>query len=301
MLGAELSLVLEERGVPYTGTDREVDIADPGSLEAFAETPGRGEAVNWIVNCAAYTAVDRAEEDREACRRLNTEGAGNIARLARTIGARLIHLSTDYVFDGRGIPEGGNLRPYRESDPTDPVGVYGCTKRDGETAVLENNPRSYIVRTAWLYGMYGGNFVRTMLRLMNERDEVKVVDDRRGSPTWARDLAETLAAVVAAGEGGRCIPYGVYHYTDEGESSWYDFALEIYRLGRELGVIRKECAVKPCGSGDFPAKAVRPAYSVLDKGKVKAALRIRIPAWNESLSRYLEIIAKEELSAAGRC
>jgi dTDP-4-dehydrorhamnose reductase len=294
MLGTELSLVLEERGVPFTGTDREVDITDPASLASFAGNLRGKDAVSWIVNCAAYTAVDKAEEDAETCRRLNTDGAGNIARTARDTGARLIHISTDYVFDGLGIREGGSPRPYRETDETGPACVYGLTKRDGELAVLENNPRSYIVRTAWLYGRYGGNFVHTMLRLMNSRDEVKVVDDQRGSPTWARDLAETLAAVVAAETEGRRIPWGIYHYTGEGDISWYDFALKIYRLGRELGLVGRDCAVKPCAGAEFPAKAARPAYSVLDKTRIRAALGLEIPAWDESLRRYLEIRAKEE-------
>jgi dTDP-4-dehydrorhamnose reductase len=294
MLGTELSLVLAKWDVPFTGTDREVDITDSVSLTSFAETQSRAEAITWIVNCAAYTAVDKAEDDAETCRRLNTAGAANIARIARNIGARLIHLSTDYVFDGQGVREAGSFRPYRETDETGPACVYGLTKRDGERVVLENNPQSYIVRTAWLYGKYGGNFVRTMLRLMNERDEVKVVNDQRGSPTWARDLAETLAVIVAAQPEGRHVPYGIYHYTNEGDITWYDFALEIYRQGRRLGLVKNDCAVKSCVSAEFPAKAVRPSYSVLDKTRIRAVLGIEIPAWDKSLMRYLEITAKEE-------
>jgi dTDP-4-dehydrorhamnose reductase len=294
MLGTEFSSILEKRGISFVGTDREVDILDPLALAAFVEGQGRVGSVTWIVNCAAYTAVDKAEDDLDLCRRLNVEGPGNIARIAQGIGARLIHISTDYVFDGKGIQEGGNLRPYRESDETGPIGVYGLTKCDGERAVLENNPRSYIVRTAWLYGKYGNNFVRTMLRLMNERDEVKVVNDQRGSPTWARDLAETLAAIVVAEGEGRQIPYGVYHYTDEGSITWFDFALEIYGRGRQLGLIKKDCAVGPCSSAEFPARVTRPAYSVLDKAKIRSVLGIDVPVWDESLARYLRAVAEEE-------
>jgi dTDP-4-dehydrorhamnose reductase len=299
MLGTELSLVLENRGVPFIGTDREVDIVDPLALASFVETRCQKEAVTWIVNCAAYTAVDRAEDDRDFCRRLNVEGPGNIARLAQNIGARFIHISTDYVFDGQGIREGGSLRPYRETDETRPIGIYGLTKRDGERAVLENNPRSYIVRTAWLYGRYGGNFVHTMLCLMNERDIVKVVKDQRGSPTWARDLAETLAAIIVAEMEGRDVPFGVYHYTNEGSVTWFDFAQAIYVLGRQFGLVKSDCVVKPCTSAEFPAKVTRPAYSVLDKTAIRAALGVDIPAWDESLTRYLRIAAEEEGSAAG--
>jgi dTDP-4-dehydrorhamnose reductase len=291
MLGTELSLVLEKRGIPFAGTDREVDIADPSALASFVKAWDKAESagpIRWIVNCAAYTAVDKAEDDRDFCRLLNTDGPGNIARTAQSIDARLIHISTDYVFDGRGIQEAGSLRPYREDDPSGPTGIYGLTKRDGERAVLENNPRSYIVRTAWLYGKYGNNFVHTMLRLMNERDEVKVVDDQRGSPTWAGDLAETLAALIAAESEGRDVPCGIYHYTNEGNITWFDFAREIYRQGRRIGLIKSECAVKPCTSAEFPARVKRPAYSVLDKAKIQAALGLEIPVWDASLWKFLE-------------
>ena len=283
MLGTELSLLMEKAGLPFIGTDREVDIANPAALEKFIEQPWQ---FGWIINCAAYTAVDKAEDDVETCRRLNTLGAANIAACAQKIGARLIHISTDYVFDGTG------KRPYTEEDTTAPTGVYGLSKRDGELAVMENNPRTYIIRTAWLYGKYGNNFVATMLRLMNERDEVKVVDDQRGSPTWAFDLASAVLAVIAAiANGGKNIPFGIYHYTDEGDISWFDFAKEIYQQGRELGRISKDCAVKPCASAEYPAKVKRPAYSVLDKSKIKATLGIEIPLWDTSLKEFLNVCA----------
>jgi dTDP-4-dehydrorhamnose reductase len=295
MLGTELSLLLERRGIPFAGADREVDITDAAALSAFADTlwpGGAAEGSRWIVNCAAYTAVDKAEDESEICRRLNTLGAGNIAACAKAAGAKIIHISTDYVFDGRGIAAGTALRPYREDDPTDPVGVYGLTKRDGELAVMENNPRSYIVRTAWLYGKYGNNFVHTMLRLMNERDQVKVVDDQRGSPTWASDLSAALLDIITAAGEDRHVPYGIYQYTNEGSISWFDFALEIYEQGRRLGLIKKDCAVKPCTSAEYPTKVKRPGYSVLDKTKIRSALGIDIPAWDESLIKYLQTRAE---------
>ncbi|MDR0669332.1 MAG: dTDP-4-dehydrorhamnose reductase [Treponema sp.] len=293
MLGTELSRLLEKRGVPFTGTDREVDITDPSALNAYAEGQSVRGRIGWIVNCAAYTAVDKAEDDVETCRNLNTVGPGAIARTAKRFGARLIHISTDYVFDGKGIPQAGGLpRPYREDDDTNPIGVYGLTKRDGERQVLENNADSYIIRTAWLYGEHGNNFVHTMLRQMNEREEVKVVDDQRGSPTWAADLSRTLLALILACEVpgmARAAPVtGLYHYTNEGAVTWFDFAREIYRQGRRLGFIKKDCAVLPCGSADYPARVTRPAYSVLDTAKIKTALGLAIPPWDESLTRYLE-------------
>jgi dTDP-4-dehydrorhamnose reductase len=291
MLGTELSRLLEQRGIPFTGTDREVDIASPAALASFAE---QGAAIGWIINCAAYTAVDRAEEDAETCRRLNTLGAANIALAARNAGARLIHFSTDYVFDGRGVRDsGGKPRPYQEDDATGPIGVYGLTKRDGENVVLENNPRSYIIRTAWLYGRYGNNFVAAMLRLMNEREEVRVVNDQRGSPTWARDLASLTLEIIGAARQNHPLACGIYHYTGEGDITWYDFARKIYEAGRGLGLVTKDCAVKPCTSAEYPARVTRPAYSVLDKTKIRAALGIDIPSWDISLGRYLKALAEE--------
>jgi len=292
MLGTELSILLEKSGFLFTGTDREVDITDPAALNNFGrELHGSGQQIKWIINCAAYTAVDKAEDDVETCRRLNTMGAGNIAAFAKTAGARLIHISTDYVFDGFGVTANGVTRPYNEDDATNPIGVYGMTKRDGEIAVLENNPRSYIIRTAWLYGKHGNNFVQTMLRLMNERSEVKVVDDQRGSPTWAFDLASVVLDVIKAAETGREIPFGIYHFTNEGNITWFNFAEEIYNQGKEQGVIGKECAVKPCTSADYPARVKRPAYSVLDKSKIKTVMGIEIPDWKASLHKYLELLS----------
>jgi dTDP-4-dehydrorhamnose reductase len=289
MLGTELSLLFEARHIGCIGTDRELDITDPGALEAFAAAQAKTEPFTWIINCAAYTAVDKAEDDAELCRRLNTDGAANAAAAARKAGARLLHISTDYVFNGRGVREDGKIRPYREGDFTDPIGVYGLTKRDGELRVLEAHRASYIIRTAWLYGRHGNNFVHTMLRLMKERDAVSVVEDQRGSPTWACDLASAAAALVAAPGGS--VPFGIYHYTNEGNISWFDFAREIYAQGRKRGLLTRDCAVQPCTSAEFPAKVKRPAYSVLDKSKIKAALGIAIPQWDKSLEEFLKSCA----------
>jgi dTDP-4-dehydrorhamnose reductase len=292
MLGAELSLVFQKQGLACTGTDREVDITSAEALEAFAAEQAKAGAIDVIVNCAAYTAVDKAEDDADFCRRLNTGGAANIAKTANKIGAKLIHISTDYVFNGKGIEEAGGIRPYREDDPTDPIGVYGLTKRDGELAVMQNNPESYIIRTAWLYGRHGNNFVATMLRLMNERDEVKVVNDQRGSPTWAYDLSGLIIEIIRVVQGDRQTAYGIYHYTNEGGITWFDFAREIYNQGRVRGLIRKDCKVNPCASAGFPARVKRPAYSILDKTKIKAALGLAIPRWDESLGTFLQTCAR---------
>ena len=279
MLGTELSELFASRGISFTGTDREVDITDQDALNAFAAE----YKPEYIVNCAAYTAVDKAEDDRELCRALNADGAGNIARAANRAGARLVHISTDYVFNGNGT------RPYREDDPTDPTGVYGLTKRDGEVLVLQENPESWIIRTAWLYGQHGNNFVHTMLRLMGERDELRVVNDQFGSPTWAYDLAGVVAASVLSDTTGTQVPFGIYHYSNGGEISWFDFAREIFSLGKQCGILDSErnVTILPCSSAEFPAKVRRPPYSVLDKAKICAALDFEIPDWKQSLAAFM--------------
>ena len=278
MLGAELSRLLEKRGIPFIGTGCEVDITDPAALRDFAQL----HPISWIINCAAYTAVDKAEDDKENCHLLNTEGPRNIAVRSNEMRARFIHISTDYVFNGQGS------NPYTEEDTADPVSIYGMTKRGGEIGVLGENEKSYIIRTAWLYGKYGNNFVHTMLKLMNEQDEVNVVNDQRGSPTWTRDLAEAIIEIVRFADKDKTIPYGIYHYTNEGEITWFDFAKEIYRQGRKLGYVIKDCMVKPCTSNGYPSKVKRPAYSVLDKTRIQTALEIKIPAWDESLKRFFK-------------
>ena len=279
MLGTELSYLLEKASLPFKGTDRELDIGDPAALMDFVEK--QSAPFTWIINCAAYTAVDKAEDDREKCRLLNTEGAQNVSKTANKIGARLIHISTDYVFNGNVN------KPYTEEDTTDPIGVYGQSKRDGEVKILEENAKTYIIRTAWLYGKYGNNFVQTMLRLMKEKDEVKVVNDQRGSPTWTRDLSETIITLLNLVNEGKIIPYGIYHFTDEGEITWFDFAREIHLQARALGILAKDCEVTPCTSADYPAKVKRPGYSVLDKTKIKTTLNINIPSWDLSLRKFL--------------
>lgn len=277
MLGTELSEALAGAGLPHVGTDREVSILEPGALKGFAE----GKGVAWIVNCAAYTAVDRAEDESELCARLNAEGPENLGRLAAAVGARVLHLSTDYVFDGSGS------RPYLESDPVAPLGTYGRTKAEGEARLLAAAPDSIVLRTAWLYGRHGPNFVATMLRLMKEREEIGVVADQFGSPTWARDLSGAIAAVLSRPEP----PAGIYHYTNSGETSWHEFALEIERLGRETGLLSRPCRVKALTTADYPTKTRRPAYSVLSKEKIERTFGLRPPEWRVSLKAHLGELA----------
>lgn len=283
MLGTELTRVLNQRGLSLVGTDREVDILDPATLEAFAS----GKDVRWVINCAAYTAVDKAEDEEAFALRLNAEGPGNIARLCARIGVRLIHISTDYVFSGDGT------RPYLESDPTDPTGAYGRTKAAGEQAVLSEAPGAIIIRTAWLYGRYGPNFVSTMLRLMGSKDEIGVVADQSGTPTWAFDLSQTLAAITTRSD----FSSGIYHFTNAGETTWHGFALEIQHMGTELGLLKNPCRVKALSTAEYPTKTRRPVYSVLSKDKILAA-GIAVPEWKASLRAYLVSLGTDPVGSA---
>lgn len=283
MLGTELTRYIEAQGLPVLGTGRELSILEPEALSAFV----RDKPITWIINCAAYTAVDKAEDEEALAFRLNAEGPENLAHLAQKIGARLLHISTDYVFSGTARIENGAPRPYREDDPTGPSGAYGRSKEEGERRILLANPASIIIRTAWLYGAHGPNFVFTMLRLMKDRDLISVVADQRGSPTWTRDLSIAIYQLITKKE----VPAGIYHFTNDGECSWFDFALAIRDEAQALGLLQKECDVQPITTDQYPTKARRPAYSVLSKDKIKA-LGICVPEWRESLVKFLKTQSK---------
>lgn len=267
-LGHEMRNLIEAdgscRGI-FTDRD-ELDITDARAVDAFFDAH---REVDYLVNCAAFTAVDKAEDEPELCRRLNTEAAGLLARAAEAHGAKVVHISTDYVFSGTACA------PYREDDATSPQSVYGSTKLDGERALLEAAPGSIIIRTAWLYSPYGHNFVKTMLDLGRTRKALRVVCDQVGTPTYALDLARAIMAAIGAPKWHS----GIYHFSDEGAISWYDFTKSIHRLGGIEG-----CNVEPCLSDAYPTKATRPHYSVLDKSKIKATLGIAIPYWEDSLA-----------------
>ena len=291
MLGSELAIQLERADLAFVGTDRNVDITNRQELQAFADSTS---GITWVINCAAYTAVEKAETERELAEKLNATGAGNIAAVARTIGAGMIHLSTDYVFDGTG------KTPYTEIMPIAPLGVYGRTKAQGERLVMEAHPDAHIFRTAWLYGPRGKNFVYTMVNLMNSRDSITVVDDQFGSPTCTMDLARYIILTILGNQDLPGNPHpkimgGIYHCTGEGETSWFGFAQEIYRIGREKGIITTECEVKPCTTAEYGAAVERPAYSVLSKAKLKKALQQKLPTWQESLRAFMASPSFQEM------
>jgi dTDP-4-dehydrorhamnose reductase len=249
----------------------ELDIGNASAVDALMSA----ERPDAIFNAAAYTAVDKAESEEALAMRINAEGVANLARGAAAVGARLVHVSTDFVFDGRsGIP-------YAPEAPTAPLGVYGRTKRQGEIAT---GPDALIVRTAWVYGSQGGNFVRTMLRLMAERDEVRVVADQIGTPTFAASLADALWRLHAAGAKG------LFHYTDSGAASWYDFAVAIQEEALAIGLLARAVPVIPIATSDYPTPAARPHYSVLDKSATFALLGGAAPHWRVNLRKMLKDI-----------
>lgn len=268
-LGTELHEILE-REFPgqalYTDV-QELDLTNAKAVDSYVAN----NEITHIVNCAAYTAVDRAEEEKMLCAAVNTDAVKNLAMAADANGAKIIHISTDYVFDGT------NHRPYRESDKVNPISQYGTTKRKGETLLLALAPQAIIIRTAWLYSAHGNNFVKTMLRLADSQPEIKVVCDQIGTPTFARDLARAVVKVL---QSHQWVP-GIYHFTDEGAASWYDFAKAIFRIAG------KDVKVTPIPTEDYPTPASRPSYSILDRTRIKATYGIEIPHWEEALADCL--------------
>ena len=252
----------------YFFTDvEELNICNEQAVMDYVED----HQIHVIVNCAAYTAVDKAEEDVELCTKLNADAVGYLAKAAEAFGAEFIQISTDYVFDGTAHI------PYQETEPTCPNSVYGSTKLAGEQNALTLCTCSMVIRTAWLYSTFGNNFVKTMIRLGRERDSLGVIFDQVGTPTYARDLARAIFSAIRQG-----VTPGIYHFSNEGVCSWYDFTKAIHRLA---GITT--CNVKPLRTSEYPTKAKRPHYSVLDKSKIKEVYHVEIPYWEESLKECI--------------
>lgn len=278
-LGCSIRRVIENRrerlypsSFNYYFTDvDELDITDKEAVDDFIKK----HDVNVVINCAAYTNVDKAEDDYEFAEKLNAEAVYNLAEAIKKKDGFLIHISTDYVFGGSS----GNT-PRNEKEEVNPTGVYGLTKLHGEEKIKLSGAKSIIIRTAWLYSEYGNNFVKTMLRLTSEKPVLKVVFDQCGTPTYARDLATTIIEIVETGKfkGNE----GIYHYSNEGVCSWYDFTKFIAEIAGN-----NKCEVFPCHSNEFPSKVVRPNYSVLDKTKIKETFELKIPYWTDSLKKCI--------------
>ena len=268
-LGNEMQLLEKENPQhSYFNTDvAELDITDEAAIVKFVED----NEIDGIVNCAAYTAVDKAEDNQELCRKLNTVAPGYLAAAVEKRGGWMIQISTDYVFDGT------NHTPYTEDEPTCPNSVYGSTKLEGEQAAQKGCKRTMIIRTAWLYSTFGNNFVKTMIRLGKEKPELGVIFDQIGTPTYARDLAVAIFAAINQG----VVP-GIYHFSNEGVISWYDFTKAIHRIADIT-----TCHVRPLHTAEYPTPANRPHYSVLDKTKIKQTYNLEIPYWEESLAQCI--------------
>lgn len=247
-----------------------LDITDREAVRTFVTE----NDINIIINCAAYTNVEKAEEESERAMLLNATAPANLAQAMKEVEGLLIHISTDYVFGGDGD------KPYTEEQPTAPTSVYGTTKLRGEEAIESSGCRYIIIRTAWLYSAYGNNFLKTMLRLTSERERISVVDDQIGTPTYAADLAATIIAIIESGKAEHNV--GIYHFSNEGVCSWYDFAREIARVAGNT-----HCEICPCLSSEYPSKVTRPAYSVLDKGKIRRTFNVAVPYWTESVARCI--------------
>lgn len=268
-LGQCLARVADERNIALVMLGEEqANILNPEGLRAVFKQ----YQPQYVINCAAYTAVDKAEDELELARRVNRDGVENLARLCGESGATLLHVSTDFVFAGTGNA------PLLETDEAAPISAYGLTKLEGEQVISQHTDKYFILRTSWLYSEYAGNFLKTMLRLGRERGEVRVIWDQTGTPTYAIDLAAVLLDIIQTGNTS----YGLYHYSNEGLTSWYDFAVAIFELG---GVSARAIPIR---TAEYPTRATRPAYSVLDKSKAKTQLGVTIPHWRVSLQECLK-------------
>lgn len=303
-LGREMRLVSQHTDDHYIFTDviaaddvetTILDMTDAEAVNRMVDT----ENIHSIVNCAAYTNVDKAETDEALCRKLNADAPRILAEAMKRVGGLFIHISTDYVFGGDPYNT-----PCRENQKGTPTGVYGQTKLEGEQAIMSSGCNYVILRTAWLYSEYGKNFVKTMLNLTATKPQLKVVFDQVGTPTYALDLAQAIAVILAKDKGlkakGEEMPSGIYHYSNEGVCSWYDFTKMIQQIAMELETPETAetfgshgaCEVLPCHSDEFPSPVRRPAYSVLDKTKIKETFGLTIPYWMESLKTCIKNINK---------
>jgi len=251
-------------------TRNELDITNEELINHYFED----KSFDFVVNCAAYTAVDKAEDDQENAYLVNAKATEFLAKITNQKGIPFIHVSTDYVFDGT------EAQPRLETDQTNPIGVYGQTKLDGENLALENNSKTIILRTAWVYSRFGNNFVKTMLRLFNDKDSISVVADQIGSPTNAIDLADAILTIISKDD----LTYGIFNYSNEGECSWFEFAQKIKEFSNST------IEINPVPTSAYPTKAKRPAYSLLDKSKIKEVYQLDIPTWEDSLKEELKYL-----------
>lgn len=276
MLGRIVEQELCAAGLTYSATGRECDITDEESITDHARQ------ASWIINCTGYTAVDLAEGEPQAAQSVNCLGVGNLARHSRSTGARVLHISTDYVFDG------SQSDGYRETDTTGPINEYGRSKTEGEQLLRELLEDHVIIRTSWLYAEHGRNFPLSILRLLQSQGDIRVVNDQHGSPTYARDLARAIVTIV-----GHSHPtFGTFHFANEGTVTWFDFACEIQRLAMTLGILPTSHEIQGIPSREYPTAAARPRYSILDCSRIRNRYKLDLRAWQTALLECLERIAK---------
>ena len=281
MLGQEVEKLFKRKRLAYLASGKEVDITDYPILQEFT----KNIELAWIINCSGYTEVDKAEKEIEKAFQINRDGVRNISKIAIEKQAKLIHLSTDYVFNGeKNMP-----LSYTEDDKPKPINLYGESKLAGEREIKETFKKYFILRTAWLYGRGGKNFVSTMLRLFKEKEEIKVVSDQWGSPTYTADLAEVILKMV----NNNSVKFGIYHFTNEGITNWYEFAREIYRKSKKLGIIdsNKEVEIRGIETKEYPRPAQRPKCSWLSKEKIKRELNLEIRNWEDALTDFLSFLS----------
>lgn len=277
MLGSDVEQKLSAREKSFIVSDREVDITDISCIESFLSKKNC-TSLHYIINCAAYTAVDKAESEPENAFSLNSIGPGNLAKVAKKTGAALIHISTDYVFDGTKADS------YNEDDPTNPLSVYGKSKLEGEKNIQNEIEHYFILRTAWLYGKNGKNFIKTMIALFEKRDELSIVADQKGNPSYTKDLADVIMVIINRHSN----KYGIYHVTNAGETTWFNLAKEILKYCKEKAKITKDVRLLPITTKEYPTPATRPANSCLNKAKLKDQLGIEMRLWTTALYDFLE-------------
>lgn len=265
-------------------TREELDIEDEAQVKKYFET----HTIDYCVNCAAYTAVDQAEKEKDKAFRINGTAVGSLAQVCKKYNTQFIHISTDYVFDGTATA------PYKEDDPVSPVNSYGASKLNGEVLALENNPNSIIIRTSWVYAAFGNNFVKTMLRLMSDRDSINVVSDQQGCPTYAADLAAAIMQIIGRLQHPSMISKlpllssGIFNYSNKGTTNWYEFAEAIKEISGS------KCIVNPIPASQYPTPAKRPQYSVMDTTKIEQTYNLSIPGWKYSLGKCLKVLGHRQ-------
>jgi len=274
MLGTQIKNKLTANSIDSYFSDKKIDITNPNILNEFT----KNKNFDWIINCAAFTDVDKAENNQEDVFDINSGGAENLARIAISKNATLIHFSTDYVY------KGDKKNNYNESDNTDPLSIYGKSKLLGEKKIIKTTNKYFILRLSWLYGIHGKNFVKTIVHLLKNRKKIKVIDDQIGSPTYCEVLAENIVKLINSNKK----KYGIYNYSDEGKISWYDFALEIKKNSLQKGLLKNDKRIEPITSGEYKSKAKRPKNSFMNKSKIKKELKFKVKNWKTNLKKYFD-------------